>query len=470
MRNRVFSRRAALGACTYAAGRLGLLPPVAASGLEGGRIQPWPANPFYWEYKGEPVLLVGGSDDDNLFQWPAEKLRPHLDAMFSAGGNYVRNTMSDRRDGGFEIYPFLPLPGGKYDLSRWNPEYWSRLEQFLRWTAERDIIVQIEIWDRFDLSREHWRTHPYKPANNVNYTPEESGFEADYPEHPGRNRQPFFFTTPGQRHNRTVLRYQQAFVDKLLSIALEYPHVLYCIDNETSGEEEWSRYWASYIKTKAREKGVRAFVTEMWDPWDVKAPMHQRTFDHPELYDFVDVSQNNHNKGERHWRNALWVRDYLRSQPRPVNTVKTYGADNNKFGHTDQDGIERLWRHLLAGFASARFHRPPSGLGLNRKAQAALRAVRKAESLVRFWELAPRLDLVSEREENEAYLAANPGKAYLVYFTRGGSVKLQAEPGPWRLHWIDVDTGDWGEKSAVEGGQIALATPGAGNWVAVLVR
>ena len=32
------------------------------------RIQPYPANPFYWQYKGEPVLLLGGSVDDNLFQ------------------------------------------------------------------------------------------------------------------------------------------------------------------------------------------------------------------------------------------------------------------------------------------------------------------------------------------------------------------------------------------------------------------
>jgi len=69
-------------------------------------IQPWNENPWYWQYNGEPVLLLGASSDDNLFQWPAEMLVPHLDSMKNIGANYVRNTMSDRNDRGFELYPF----------------------------------------------------------------------------------------------------------------------------------------------------------------------------------------------------------------------------------------------------------------------------------------------------------------------------------------------------------------------------
>ena len=30
-------------------------------------LQPWDKNPFYWEYNGKPVLLIGGTDNDNLF-------------------------------------------------------------------------------------------------------------------------------------------------------------------------------------------------------------------------------------------------------------------------------------------------------------------------------------------------------------------------------------------------------------------
>ncbi|MCP4169300.1 MAG: hypothetical protein GY758_00835, partial [Fuerstiella sp.] len=89
-------------------------------------IEPWRQNPWYWSHDDKPVLLLGGSDDDNLFQWPREKLIPQLDRIVAAGGNVIRNTMSDRQDSGFEVYPFLQLENGKYDLSQWNPEYWQR--------------------------------------------------------------------------------------------------------------------------------------------------------------------------------------------------------------------------------------------------------------------------------------------------------------------------------------------------------
>ncbi|MDO8543017.1 MAG: hypothetical protein Q7S40_21440 [Opitutaceae bacterium] len=74
---------------------------VATDLVAAERIRPWPKNPWYWEFRGEPVILLGGSKDDNLFQIP--DLKEHLDAMARAGANYIRNTMSDRRDGGFEV-------------------------------------------------------------------------------------------------------------------------------------------------------------------------------------------------------------------------------------------------------------------------------------------------------------------------------------------------------------------------------
>ena len=211
----------------------------------------------------------------------------------------------------------------------------------------------------------------------------------------------------------------------------------------------------------------------MWDDWDLTAERHKRTFDHPELYDFVDVSQNNQNKGQRHWDNFLHVRKYLSKLPRPMNTTKTYGADGNKFGHTDQDGIERFWRHLLAGAASMRFHRPDSGLGLNDKAVATIRAARKLESKIPLWSVQPANDLLSDREPNEAYLAANAGRAYALYFPAGGEVRLDlsAAKGAYTAHWIDVATGEWGPTQEFPGGErTSLATPDKGNWAAALMR
>lgn len=56
-----------------------------------GDIRPSTENPRYWQHQGKPVLLLGGSVEDNLFQHP--EFVKQLDLLKSVGGNYVRNTM-----------------------------------------------------------------------------------------------------------------------------------------------------------------------------------------------------------------------------------------------------------------------------------------------------------------------------------------------------------------------------------------
>jgi hypothetical protein len=443
---------------------------AALAADDTNRIQPWSSNARYWQYQAQPVVLLGGSKDDNLFQIP--ELKKHLDEIRAVGGNYIRNTMSDRKDKGFEVYPFQARPDGKYDLEQWNEEYWRRFENMLRWTAERDILVQIEVWDRFDYSTRNWEPHPYNPKNNVNYTYAQSGFAEHYPDHPGANKQPFFFTTPRQRNYTVVLKYQQRFVEKMLSFTLRHDHVLYCMDNETSAQEAWGAYWAGFIRERAQRAGKQVCVTEMWDAWDLKADEHKRTFDHPERYDFCDVSQNNQKKGQEHWDNFQWVRARVASQPRPLNTVKTYGADGGRFGN-NRDGLERFWRHVIGGAASARFHRPDSGLGLSQPAIASLRAARKLESLIKLWEVEAAHPLLSDRADNEAYLAAQPGRAYALYFPDGGSVglDLKTAPGRFEVRWIDIATGEWGNRKAIQGGGVVtVSAPAKGHWVAAIVK
>ncbi|TVS20647.1 MAG: hypothetical protein EA424_02935 [Planctomycetaceae bacterium] len=73
------------------------------------RIQPWSQDGRYWQYKGRPVLLLGGSDQGNLFNHPnigSNGLEAHLDLLVSVGGNYLRNTMSsrDRIDPDSDLY------------------------------------------------------------------------------------------------------------------------------------------------------------------------------------------------------------------------------------------------------------------------------------------------------------------------------------------------------------------------------
>ena len=83
--------------------------------LEEQYTQPYSKTPQYWQYKRKPVLLIGDSVEDNLFQIP--DLEEHLDLLASVGGNYVRCTMSSRDEG--DAWPFeRDQASGLYNLTQ----------------------------------------------------------------------------------------------------------------------------------------------------------------------------------------------------------------------------------------------------------------------------------------------------------------------------------------------------------------
>ncbi len=433
---------------------------------QADRIQLYPKNPYYWQYRGRPVLLLGGSDDDNLFQWKPDKLVAQLDRLVACGGNYVRNTMSDRDAG--NIYAFARA-ADRYDLGRWNEEYWQRFESFLRLAAERDVIVQIELWDMWDLTRDNWTHHPFNPLNNVNYTAAESGLLTEVPFSPAEEptKHTFFHTVPELENNQRVLRYQEAFIDRVLAISLPYPNVLYCINNESGEPPEWSRYWARRIHQRAKERGVTAQVTDMRRREDITHATHRTVYDDTEVYAFADVSQNTgHQIRDRRlqYRRLLEVRKYLADAPRPINNVKIY---NDHLG-----GGPKFIRNIFAGLASTRFHRPvpwnggSRGLGLSEEAQGILRSIRAFTDALDWFAMQPRPDLLSHDEG--VYLMAQPGRQYALAFDGGGSVELDARalPAPAQLQWMNLHDGKWIDGGRVEPGRIVLKTPSDGLWMA----
>lgn len=391
-------------------------------------LAPDPDHPFYWRFRGQTRPLLGGSVEDNLFQIP--DVEEQLDLLRSVGGNYVRCTMSSRDPG--DEWPFdrqLQL----------NDACWQRFDRFIELTHQRDIVVQIELWDRFDFAREPWQDNPFNPKNNDVYTAGDVGLEEDYPHHPASFDHPFFRTVPELDNHTRLLGYQQAQVDRMLQTTLPMDHVLYCMDNETKADPAWGAYWSRYIQKKAKQRGGTAFTTEMWDQHVITHADHDPTFLQPELYPFIDCSQNNQRKGQEHWDNLQARRSQLleKGAPfvRPMNNVKVYGADGGPHGNT-QDGLERFWRALLGGVAAVRFHRPPSGQGIGELAQQHIRAARAVCDAVDLVRCAPRNDLLPGREEDRAYCTADPGRAYAVLLTRGGDARVEA---PASVNWRRFD-------------------------------
>jgi len=442
-------------------------------------IKPYEKNLKYWQYKGEPILLIGGSKTDHLFL--ADSLVEHLDEMVKIGANYVRNTMSQGE--GLDLKPHKRLENGQFDLNQWNEAYWQKFADFLLWTYERNIIVQIEIWDRFNYAVKYWQHSPWHPKNNVNYSAQETGLANEYPERMiYDDLLPFFHTIPGMPEYRTSLdlirKYQENFIDKMLSYSLKYGHVLYCVNNETTTSFEWGKYWINYINDKANKKNARVFCTDMFDKFfqPNKCPGCLHALEEADIYSFLDVSQNNsRNFNQSHWDTLQWIIKQRDKYPlRPLNNTKIYGGMNSTWGSgSNKDGIERFCRNVIGGCATARHHRPPYGNGLNEKAKASIQAVRKVEKDIKFWEINPGKNLLYSREEDEAYVSAKEGEKYVLYFPDIGDVRLNlnAYKNTFITKWINISTGEYGVESTLQGGSnVNISTPSGGSWFLLVLK
>ena len=454
---------------------------------EKNRIQPYDGNKSYWQYKGEPVFLLGGNKIANPFQMERDELIEFLDELQSSGGNYFRNIMSDREPG--DIRAFKRLENGKYDLTQWNAEYWDKLRNMIKQASERDIIVNLTFWDRFDhydqthhrIRSRHdlWKRSPWNPVNNVNYTIEDSGLESTYDAHPISGKNPFHQTPPAMRNLPVVLHFQKEFVQRILDVGMEYDNVIYNMGNEHQLDlMDWDMYWGEFVRNYAETKGRGMETTAMFDhviqvdnEW-VGVEGFPPVIERNDLYTFIEGSKLGSqwtDRGEAQYDAAIeLVNDTAEVQRRPVNAVK---VRTQNIVYNPQ---ERLWRLLLGGFAALSHHRdyvegvtgdgwPIGGLALTEMAKTNIQAMRIFTDIIIPWESVPRQDLLSEREEDEAYLIAKEGSMYGLYFPQSsGSVGLDLREfsEPFKLQWIDIGKGKIVKKEEISGGSVlSIETP-----------
>ncbi|MFO7658299.1 MAG: hypothetical protein R6W78_14665 [Bacteroidales bacterium] len=139
-----------------------------------------PDNSNYFVYKDKPVLLL--SSTEHYFALVNQKFdyASYIDYLQSRGFN-VASVMSGifLEPSGNKQWEDLVIPwqrssvegynygGNKFDLSKWNEDYFDRLEKFVAYAYERDIFVNYIFFSTF-FDDHKWRATPFNPVNNVN--------------------------------------------------------------------------------------------------------------------------------------------------------------------------------------------------------------------------------------------------------------------------------------------------------------
>ncbi|MDA3835630.1 MAG: hypothetical protein PF495_19835 [Spirochaetales bacterium] len=455
-----------------------------------GHIHPWPDNPHYLAWGDTPVFPLGATvyhswtpisrPNEVNFTEQLDRLAKVIDDIGSPNVcGFVRclpyDPMNHMHDGAVKkiLQPWLRMDDGRYDLEQFEPEWEERLRAYLNAALERRIVVSLEVWDDWSVTRgpggaydpgegNGWNGHPFNPKNNVNYD------ESVFPVETTVCNAPFYSTIPSRNNNDQVLNLQKKYVDHLLSIASGYPNIILNISNESRAHLNWSRFWAKYL----RERLPAGFMIGEMPSTNRKdgggecehafSPLNLAT---DPLYDFVDVSQgvSGHEFGDPPQQaigGGERIYQYRQAMAeagtrRPMVVSKDYSRD-------EEGGDMVLWSRFVSGAASARFHRPAgddpeSVIDFQHEAIGRLgRLIAK----VPFWQMSPNPGIVLKLPEGAgANVLADPSFVCVVQLigaTKSGSVHLALSPGTWNVQWIDPSTGNETDRSEASVGANSL--------------
>ncbi len=145
-----------------------------------------PANPHYYIYQGKPTVLITSAEHygavvnkdfdyvayfDALRSYGLNYTRIYPGALFEPMGKFVKgNTLGPKPSSLIVPWarsstPGYPLGGNKFDLDKWDPEYFRRLKDFIVRAGERGIVVEICFFNA--QYSDTWPMSPLYAENNV---------------------------------------------------------------------------------------------------------------------------------------------------------------------------------------------------------------------------------------------------------------------------------------------------------------
>ena len=169
----------------------------------GEPIKVHPANPHYFLFNGQPTVLItsaehyGGvlnKDFDYVAYFDALKAyglnytRIYPGALFEPVGKFMPgNTLGPRPRSlilpwARSDQPGYMLGGNKFDLDKWDPEYFARLKDFINQAGARGIVVEVCLFN--SEYSDTWPISPLYSENNIQGADHYDFLDAQTMKHP----------------------------------------------------------------------------------------------------------------------------------------------------------------------------------------------------------------------------------------------------------------------------------------------
>lgn len=340
----------------------------------------------------------------------------------------------------------------RFDLSRFDEAYFTRLRDRVAAAGERGIHVAVMLFQGFGIEvktdepenrlrhflasilssiglkdihgpeNNPWRGHPFNAANNIN------GIDGD-PQGRGDGRGVHTLAHP------EITRLQEAYVRKVIDTLHDLDNVIWEIANESHADStEWQYHMIRFIQAYEQEKGRRhpVLMTVQWPDGD-----NDVLFASP-----ADAISPNTDGG-------------YRDAPPPADGSKVIISDTDHLWGIG-GSVQWVWQTFLMGMHPILMD--PYQLPVHGDAPGAAHwePIRRAMGQTRQWaekvplaRMAPRPELASS-----GYCLAWEGEVYLVYVPAGEEVRvdLSGVRQALAVTWYDTGTGGSEAGRVIEGG------------------
>jgi len=196
-------------------------------------IQLHPNNPHYFLWRGLPTVLVTSCEHYGSLINMDFDFEKYLNRLKALGLNHTRIFLGDYMEAPddfcIHVNPLAPAPGrfiapwarskvpgfarggSKFDLDRWDENYFKRLHRYFQLAERNGIVVEVV----FFFVGMNWKTAPLHPDNNVNATT------------PFASQAEYMCLDSGN-----LLVRQDAYVRKLVRELNRYNNVIFNVANE----------------------------------------------------------------------------------------------------------------------------------------------------------------------------------------------------------------------------------------------
>jgi len=457
-----------------------------------------PKNPHYFLFRGGAVALVTSGEHYGSVINGAIDYKRYLAALAADGLNYTRifggsYVEVPAQSFGIHRNNLAPGPGefnapwarsetpgyagggNKFDLDRWNPDYFARFHDFLAEASRLGIVVEVSLYSSHYIEA-HWGLSPFNPANNVNETAA------------------IDWKKLHTLDNGNILARQEQYTRKLVQEANGFDNVIFEIQNEPwSDRTVLADVVNPYLFGPDRDRYPNSIdvADEASMAWQATVAKWIST-EEAALPNKHLIAQNYSNFGFPVRAVAPGVSIVNFHYAYPAAATLNYGmglalsCDETGFrGRGDEAYRREAWSFMLAGgsvfdnldYSFTAGHEDgsdtePNGPGGGSPAlRHQLHILSDFLRALPLADMAPDYTVVKHAAGAYAHALSAAGRRYAMYFDGSGpvAVTLDLPAGAYSGAWINIQTGavERAEKFRHRGGAVTIETPAFAGGIAL---